>query len=259
MDNPSERPPTSREAFDEAVELLRSDRSRGFNIDIETDTMVFEDQQAEKQSRIEFIGAISSYLKEAVPAAMMIPAMAPALMEVLMFGVRGFKVGRQLEQVFDDAADQLSELKPQQGQMGQQDKGAQAKQEQLEIKKAELAMKREDDEARLKAALEDQTIRRQADLAFEAKKLAMQVAAQNKRVLSEASEDMMGDENTPPVSMEPLTAVVDAVRGLAAAFAQAQAQNSAQFNQLTQLLAAPKRVVRGPDGRAEGVETVRLQ
>lgn len=150
---PNERPLSSREAFDEAIELLRSDRTRGFNIDIETDSMVFEDRRAERQARIEFITAVSGFLREAVPAATMYPAMAPVLMQILMFGVRGFKVGRELEHVFDEVADQVAEMKPQQGQQpqkGEQSKGGADPQ----VAMAELKAQMQADMAKLKQEAE---------------------------------------------------------------------------------------------------------
>lgn len=182
-----ERPPTSREAFEEAIELLRSDRARGFNIDIETDTMVFEDQAAEKQARVEFIGAISSFLKEAVPAAMMFPAMAPVLMEVLMFGVRGFKVGRQLEQVFDDAAEQLSEMKPQegQGQPGQQQQRTgpdpQVEMAKLKLENQRMMQEMEIEKGKIALALQEFQLERQkvmGELSIKGQKQQADAAAQ---------------------------------------------------------------------------------
>ena len=116
MASPLERPPSSQEAFDDAIELLRSDRERGFSIEIETDSMVFEDQKAERAARIEFITAVSNFLREAIPASTLYPAAAPILVELLMFGVRGFKAGRQLAEVFDEAAERMGEMKPAQGQ-----------------------------------------------------------------------------------------------------------------------------------------------
>lgn len=104
-----ERPPSAREVFDRAVELLRSDRLRGYTIDIDTDSMVFEDRQAEKQSRVELVQATSAFLREAVPAATAYPDIAPVLMELLMFALRGFKTGRSLETMFEQASDVIGQ------------------------------------------------------------------------------------------------------------------------------------------------------
>ncbi len=102
-----EKPPNAKEAFDKAVQLLRDDKLRGFSIEIETDSMVFEDQQQEQKNRIELVTAVSGYMQQAVPAAQAFPTIAPVLMELLMFALRGFKTGRTLEAMFEQASDQI--------------------------------------------------------------------------------------------------------------------------------------------------------
>lgn len=106
---PTERPPSSKEIFDQAVELLRSDKLRGYTIDVNTDTMVFQDQQDEQQQQIDLMTAITQYLQQAVPAAMQYPALAPALIEMLMATVRRFKAGPSLEAALEQALTALTE------------------------------------------------------------------------------------------------------------------------------------------------------
>jgi hypothetical protein len=89
------------QVFQQAVELLKNDALRGFRIDIETDSTVAVDQQAEQDSRVAFLTAMGGFLREAVPMAMQAPQTAPLMAEMLTFAVRGFKAGRQLEQAFD--------------------------------------------------------------------------------------------------------------------------------------------------------------
>lgn len=100
-------PPTAREVFDQAVELLKQDRLRTFRVDIETDSTTFEDQQAEKQSRVEFLTAAGGFIQQAIEAAQAEPALKPLLAEMLLFGVRGFKAGRQLESMFEQAIEDM--------------------------------------------------------------------------------------------------------------------------------------------------------
>ena len=280
MDASTDRPPSSRETFEQAIEMLREDRSRGFNVDIETDTMVFEDQKAEKAARVELIGAISSFLREAIPAGQLYPEIKEVLIGLLMFGVRGFKAGRDIEQLLEEAADQLTEAGPQQQKP---DPKIQAEQARVEADKARLAIDREDKQLRQKVDFEDVTLRRQADLAFEERRLAIQaaakpppvpppqvdptapterekfdfdkqkagrefalkVAAQNKQVMAEMEDEAEDSAETSASTVSPLTAIL-----------QGQQQMVAQFNALLQIIAAPKRVVRDAQGRAAGVEIV---
>jgi hypothetical protein len=43
------------------IELLRDERTRGFRIEIETDSTVEPDEQAEKQRRVEFLEAVGNF------------------------------------------------------------------------------------------------------------------------------------------------------------------------------------------------------
>ncbi|WP_375453723.1 hypothetical protein [uncultured Methylobacterium sp.] len=98
--------------IDAVMNLLRDDRMRGFRIDVETDQIVEGDEQAEKQRRMEFVTAIGGLLGnamklEANPAA---AALMPAVGETIMFAVRGFRAGRQLEEVFETALEKAAML-----------------------------------------------------------------------------------------------------------------------------------------------------
>lgn len=89
----------------EAIALLRQDKLRGFRIDIETDSTVQGDQEAEKQSRIEFLTASTKFIETSAQVTQMVPEFAPLAAKMLMFGVRGFRVGRDLESALEDFCD----------------------------------------------------------------------------------------------------------------------------------------------------------
>ena len=100
--------------FEAAVALLKDDKLRGFRIDIETDSTVLEDRQAEQESRIEFLSAVTPFLQQAVPAAQQYPELRDMFAEMLLFGVRGFRAGRHLETVFEEAIDAMRGAQPNQ-------------------------------------------------------------------------------------------------------------------------------------------------
>lgn len=107
-----DKPPNSREAFAAAIALIRDEKLRNFAIDIETDSMVFDDQQQDQQGRVQLVQAVGGYLQQALPAAQMYPAAAPVLLELMMFALRGFKTGRSLEAMFEQLEDELANVKP---------------------------------------------------------------------------------------------------------------------------------------------------
>jgi hypothetical protein len=119
----------------EVYEILTNDLMRSYRIDIETDSTIAEDAQLEKQSRIELVTAITAFMEKVGPMvqAQVIPTNVAT--ELLGFAVRGFKVGRTLEDTLDEMSqsddDPKAQQIQQQFQMAQQQMQAQM-QEQVE-------------------------------------------------------------------------------------------------------------------------------
>ena len=95
--------------WEEVEALLNNPVLREFRIDIETDSTIRTDEDADRAARMEFIEAVGKMITEAstVPHSMI-----PAAGELILFGIRGFKVARNLERVFEDAIDQLKDTPP---------------------------------------------------------------------------------------------------------------------------------------------------
>lgn len=88
---------------------------RNFRIDIAADSMVYLDEESEKQSRVEFLGAVGTYLQNVAKATSGMPrevaaVLVPLLMDMLQFGVRGYPVGKTIEGAFAVAAQQLKQI-----------------------------------------------------------------------------------------------------------------------------------------------------
>lgn len=91
----------------QALQLLRNEPLRRFRIDIEADSMVQIDEAEDKQSRLEFLGALGGFLKETSQATAGNPTLAPLVTSMVEFGVRGFKVGKSLEGEIDALMDKV--------------------------------------------------------------------------------------------------------------------------------------------------------
>jgi phosphoribosylformylglycinamidine (FGAM) synthase PurS component len=115
--------------WEQVESVLRENGARCFRIDIETDSTIKADQEAEKAARSEFLTAAGGFIQQA--AQIPSPELQPLLMEMLEFGVRGFKVGRELETEFKIAKDALKakgeqppapQADPMQGELALEDK-----------------------------------------------------------------------------------------------------------------------------------------
>ena len=93
--------------FADACELIKSDAAKAYKIDIEADSTVAADEQQEKQSRTEFLQAITPFMEAMVPLAQSNPDFKPLISELIMFGVRAFPTSRQLEDAFETAMEHM--------------------------------------------------------------------------------------------------------------------------------------------------------
>ncbi|OWV72981.1 hypothetical protein ATY75_30870 [Rhizobium sp. N122] len=111
---PPEMPPQLQQmlgqpTIDEVVQLLRNDSIRGFQIEIETDSTIEPDEDAEKQRRMEFVQMVGGFMQQAGAMAQQSPMLVPVMVETLLFAARGFRAGRQLESTLEQVGAQLSQ------------------------------------------------------------------------------------------------------------------------------------------------------
>jgi len=103
---------TKLPAWEDVQPILRSDQRRGYKVDIETEDTVAQDEMEEKNSRMEFLQAITGLMEKAIPMAIQLPPMKPLVKESVMFLVKGFRAGRPLEEAFEEAFAQLEKQPP---------------------------------------------------------------------------------------------------------------------------------------------------
>lgn len=219
---PAEAP--ERAITPEIVQILRTDRLRSYRIDVETDSTIYEDAEAEKASRTELITAMTQFIGNWAPIIQGNPTLMPLAFEMLAFAVRGFKTGRQLEEAIEQTRMQLETAAKQQqaqpaqpspeDQAAQQDQQqaqadaqteqhkneiqAQADQHAAETKamtdqhKAEMDAAKEQAKADLEKAKLDQTDRHHNDeMSVRNRELNLKSAAHNRQLVDETTQDLI--------------------------------------------------------------------
>lgn len=134
-----------------AIQLLKSEPMRAYRIDIAADSLVQVNEQQEKQDRIEFMGAVSDFLEKTTPIVQASPDTGSIVLEMLRFGVGGFKVGKSLEGLFDQLIEKAKEAeanpqpeKPSPEEMkiqAEQQKAAMLAQNDMQKHQAEMQMR----------------------------------------------------------------------------------------------------------------------
>lgn len=109
--------------WEEVEALLKNESLLSYRIDIETDSTIKVDQDSERTARIEFLQATSAFMDKAIQVP---PEMAPLAAKMLQFGIRGFKVGKELESAFEVAIAKLEKKAQEPPQPSKEDKQMQA-------------------------------------------------------------------------------------------------------------------------------------
>ena len=254
-----------------AIEMLKNESMRNFNIDIETDTLVQIDQQTEKSNRVEFLTSVSSFLEKVLPVGQQHPELVPLLGEMLLFGIRGFKIGRTIEGSFEQFVAQATQNEkakaaqppapppptPEMIRAQAEVQNAQAK-NQMEQVKLQTEQQLEAQKLQFeqwKAQLDSDTRVLIAEMGSKTslKQSAMTINASKEQ---EGIIEMGDDGYEQPTSA--LSGLIEAVNNNYAQMIQMSTmQNEMAMQKHAEMMAQlsqPKQIVRGADGKISGVQ-----
>lgn len=174
VDIPNLKEKMENPTWEQVIELLKDNTSRNFRISIETDSTIKQDQDAEKQARTEFLTAAGGFIQQA--ASIPNPELAPLLMEMLRFGMKGFKIGREMETIFDVALKDIKAKAEQPPQPPPEDPAiaAEAAKTQLEGQKMQLeGQKLQQDAGLRQAEMQQDGQFKQAEIQLKVKELEL--------------------------------------------------------------------------------------
>ena len=178
--------PQDQQLIPQALALLKDEPAKNFRIEVTTDSMIYQDEQQEKQDRVEFLTAVSQFMNTALPVATQSPELTPLLMEMLKFGVTAFKAGKGMEGLIDETADKFRA----QAQAAE----GQPKQPPIEIQKVQMQQQSEAQKMQMEMQLEQQ--RMQAQIETERSKQEMQAQETAIKFRLEAERNDKDAENT---------------------------------------------------------------
>lgn len=223
------------------MKFLRDQRLRPFVLDIETDSTIAPDENAQKQRATEYLTAMGGLLAQAIPAIQGMPQIAPLIADTIQFAQSQFRVGRAMDQTVEEFTDAMKQMAQQPRPNPEADK-AQAEQQANQAKmqmdaqaqQAEIALKQQDAQIRLQeaqlkaqsAAADIQIKQQNAAFDLEAKKADADLRAQEAAAKMQQSADAhAADMAKLPLEIEKLKAEIEKIRvGTAATVSTAQAK-----------------------------------
>jgi hypothetical protein len=279
--------PADKQMIPQALQLMQDSPLRSFRIQVAADSLVQLDENQNKQDRVEFMTAFSNFLREAVPAGQASPEMVPMLMDMMKFGIGGFKQAQAVEGSINAALEQMVAATAQKAQNPQPNP---------EMVKAQVAEKTA--QMKVQADVQSQQARAQADMQIEQMKMQMEAQLETQRQQHEAQlkmQELAAKEQyerwkteldaatkimvarigaNPGMDLPMLEAQQAATETITAELGDnvrmamdrmSEAHNNMtnmhgeamqKLHEVVQAANTPKRIVRGPDGRAVGVEPV---
>jgi len=147
--------PQDQQLIPQALQLLKNEPAKNFRIEVTTDSMIYQDEEQEKQNRMQFLQAIGGFVNQALPVAANVPEMTPMLMEMLKFAVTAFKAGKGLEGIIDETADKFREqAKMQEGQPKPLPPEIQKAQMEAQSKMQQMQMQSQLEQQKMQATME---------------------------------------------------------------------------------------------------------
>lgn len=195
--------------WEDVTEFLRDEKMRPYALDVETDSTIQPNEDAEKQRRTEFLSAISASLGPMMQLIQADPAAGDFVAATLRFTANGFRAGRELQQPIDDFAERILErAKQPQGPSPEQQAAEAEAQAKAQAEQAEIALKqheaqREDAKAQAEIALKQaQAAKTQA----EAQRLGLETDMQGQGAADEQFNAALAEAGYAP----PMAAIIGA-------------------------------------------------
>ena len=155
---------TGEQVTQEVMDLLRSDKTRGFTIDIETDTTVKPDEAAEQGNAIAFTKASTEFIAGATNATAAQPLLTPMFFEMYKAISRRFKLGRELEEIIDETAESVIAQAQQAAEQPQPDPAAQAAEAEAQAMQQQAQSEIQIDNAKAQAEIQRKNEETQAKI-----------------------------------------------------------------------------------------------
>jgi hypothetical protein len=163
----------------EAMQLIKSRQLIKHRLTVTVDAITEADDKEEKEGRVEFLTALGNFMQQASQATAEHPQLAGMMAHILLWGVRGFKVGRDIEGVLEQGIRAIAENPPEE----KPDPAAEKAQVEMQKMQGEMQMKQQEGQQKQQMAGVELQMKQQEfqqQLQFEQQKNAMELQAQQR-------------------------------------------------------------------------------
>ncbi len=99
-------PPADHQLIQPAIQMLKNTPVAAYHLEVQADEMSIPDYAVERQSRMEYVTTMGQLISQSWQAIEAEPRFAPLILQTLQWAAAGFKQGRVLEGVLDQAVNE---------------------------------------------------------------------------------------------------------------------------------------------------------
>lgn len=189
----------NQELVIQAAQFLKNEEISKWRISISPESMAMTDYSQLRMERTEYINALGIFLQSSYPIAERFPQATPILLELLKWGLAGFKGSKEIEGVIDKAV-QLMQSAAQQGQgQGQQNPEMLKVQAELRQSQEEHAQKMQENQQKHDLKMQEMMAGFRAELA-EIEARMNETHSKTMANINKNTSDML---SAPPMSLGP--------------------------------------------------------
>jgi hypothetical protein len=209
-------PEADKPLVPEALQLMQSSQIK-WRVNIRPESLAMVDYAQLKSERTEFLTAMATYIQSAQAAVQQIPGSLPILLEMLKWGMAGFKGANYLEGTMDQAIEMAKKAPPEQSQ-----KDAEAQKQQAEMQKAQMQAQIDMQKIQAKAQADMRILqaKMQAELSvkqYDTDAKRQQAVADHEADMQRIAADLQADLDTISAKLQADLAVEDAQSTMAIA------------------------------------------
>jgi hypothetical protein len=208
----------------EALQLMRDTPMSDFRVRVDVESFVEDDIATEREQRIAFLTALTQFMQQALPAVQQNAALGPLMSALLMFNIRTFKSGREMEGQIEQAMSQLASAPPPPEKPDPKAAAEQAKmQAEMQLKQEEFKIRQQEAQAEIAQKQQEGQLKlQQMEQEGQLKLRQMEQEFMLKMEMMQADMRMKQEQAAQKLQIEAVTAVAGEQREMAANAASEQ-------------------------------------
>ena len=195
-----------REQVPAAIELLKDPASAVLRVEIKSETMAMEDYAQLQAERAAYLNGLSTFLQTATPMIQQDPRSVPFLLQMLKWGMAGFKGSSDVEGILDQAIETMSQPE----QQKEPEKSDADKQAEMQLKLEQMRQQGKQADTQMKLQNEMQIRQQDMEMDIQTRQAEHQMEMQKQQMEIQKELTVIAAKMEADVQTELMTSQINA-------------------------------------------------